>query len=117
MPPPDYKARVEIFKIHTRDKPLAKDVDLEELAKRTEGYTGADIASLVNTAALIALREHVEKYKDPKEAIKHKGELKITMKHFEKAFEKVKPPDTKEMEKYKRIAEEFARRQSIPYVS
>ena len=117
VPPPDYKARVEIFKIHTRDKPLAKDVDLEELAKRTEGYTGADIASLVNTAALIALREHVEKYKDPKEAIKHKGELKITMKHFEKAFEKVKPPDTKEMEKYKRIAEEFARRQSIPYVS
>ncbi len=116
VPPPDYKAREEILKIHTRDKPLAEDVDIKELAKRTEGYTGADIASLVNTAALIALREHVEKYKDPKEAIKHKDELKITMKHFEKAFEKVKPLGTKEMEKYRRVAEEFAKKQAMPYV-
>ncbi len=116
VPPPDYKARVEILRIHTKGKPLSDDVDIEELAKRTEGYTGADIASLVNTAALIALREHVEKYKDPKEAIKHKDELKISMKHFEKAFEKVKPLGTKEMERYRRIAEEFSKKQSMPYV-
>ncbi|MGC9097128.1 MAG: ATP-binding protein, partial [Infirmifilum sp.] len=43
VPPPDEKARLEIFKVHTKRMPLAEDVDLAELAKRTEGYTGADI--------------------------------------------------------------------------
>ncbi|WP_297512250.1 CDC48 family AAA ATPase, partial [Thermococcus sp.] len=42
VPAPDEKARLEIFKVHTRKVPLAEDVNLEELAKRTEGYTGAD---------------------------------------------------------------------------
>ncbi len=112
VPPPDYKARVEILKIHTRGKPLADDVNLEELAKRTEGYTGADLENLVNTAALIALKEHISKYKDPKEAIAHKGELKIQLKHFEEALKKVRPMGTEEMERYRRVAEEFARRVS-----
>ncbi|HHO57232.1 MAG TPA: AAA family ATPase, partial [Thermoplasmatales archaeon] len=46
IPPPDKKAREEIFKIHTRKKPLAKDVSIKELAEKTEGYTGADIAAV-----------------------------------------------------------------------
>jgi len=45
IPPPDEKARLEILKVHTRKVPLAKDVNLEELAKRTEGYSGADSRS------------------------------------------------------------------------
>ncbi|MCD6348294.1 MAG: CDC48 family AAA ATPase [Candidatus Korarchaeota archaeon] len=110
VPPPDYKARVEILKIHSRDKPLAEDVNLEELAKRTEGYTGADLENLVNTAALISLKEHISKYKDPEEAIAHRNELKITWRHFEEALEKVRPMGTEEMERYRRVAEEFARR-------
>ena len=112
VPPPDYKARVEILKIHTRGKPLADDVSLEELAKRTEGYTGADLENLVNTAALVALKEHISKYRDPKEAISHKDELKIEWKHFEEALKKVRPMGTEEMERYRRVAEEFARRAS-----
>ncbi len=56
VPAPDEKARLEIFKVHTRRVPLAGDVDLRELAKKTEGYTGADIAALVREAALIAMR-------------------------------------------------------------
>ncbi len=47
VPAPDEKARLEIFKVHTRRVPLAGDVDLRELAKKTEGYTGADIAAVV----------------------------------------------------------------------
>ena len=54
--PPDHKGRVEILKVHTRKVPLAKDVDLEQVAASTTGMTGADLANLVNEAALLAAR-------------------------------------------------------------
>jgi cell division protease FtsH len=54
--PPDHKGRVEILKVHTRKVPLAKDVDLEQVAASTPGMTGADLANLVNEAALLAAR-------------------------------------------------------------
>ena len=54
--PPDHKGRVEIMKVHTRKVPLGKDVDLEQLAAATPGMTGADLANLVNEAALLAAR-------------------------------------------------------------
>jgi cell division protease FtsH len=56
--PPDRKGRVEIFKIHTRSVPLAPDVDLNRIAASTPGATGADLALLVNEAALFAARRH-----------------------------------------------------------
>jgi cell division protease FtsH len=54
--PPDHKGRMEVLKVHTRNIPLAKDVDLERLAAATPGMTGADLANLVNEAALLAAR-------------------------------------------------------------
>ncbi|WP_460025325.1 CDC48 family AAA ATPase [Infirmifilum sp. SLHALR2] len=97
VPPPDEKARLEIFKVHTRRMPLAEDVDLAELAKRTEGYTGADIAAVCREAAITALREAGKP-------------TKVTMNHFLRALETVKPSVTREdLERYKRIAEEFRR--------
>src|SRR5438132_3783069 len=57
VPPPDLEARQQIFKIHTRRTPLAEDVNLDDLARKTDGYTGADIASLANTGVMLALRE------------------------------------------------------------
>jgi cell division protease FtsH len=54
--PPDQKGRVEILKVHTRRVPLAADVDLQQLAGSTPGMTGADLANLVNEAALLAAR-------------------------------------------------------------
>src|SRR5688572_9389691 len=54
--PPDHRGRVEILKVHTRTVPLASDVDLEQLASSTPGMTGADLANLVNEAALLAAR-------------------------------------------------------------
>lgn len=54
---PDLKARVEILKIHSRGKPLAKEVDLEALAKRTPGFTPADLENVMNEAALLAARK------------------------------------------------------------
>jgi len=95
VPPPDKQARLEIFKVHTRNMPLAEDVNLEELAELTEGYTGADIAALCREAALTALRE--------------KGKpTKVTMRHFMKALEKVQPSISREdVSRYEKIREEF----------
>jgi len=58
--PPDHKGRVEILKVHTRKVPLAPDVDVEQLAGSTTGMTGADLANLVNEAALLAARRAEE---------------------------------------------------------
>jgi cell division protease FtsH len=53
---PDLNGRVGILKVHTRGKPLAKEIDIEVLARRTPGFTGADLANVVNEAALLAAR-------------------------------------------------------------
>ncbi|MBT9130744.1 MAG: ATP-dependent zinc metalloprotease FtsH [candidate division WS2 bacterium] len=53
---PDVKGRLEILKVHSKGKPLAEDVDLDMVAKRTPGFTGADLDSLLNEAALLAAR-------------------------------------------------------------
>ena len=53
---PDRKGRAKILEVHTRGKPLAKDIDLDALAGQTPGFTGADLANLVNEAALLAAR-------------------------------------------------------------
>jgi cell division protease FtsH len=54
--PPDHKGRVDILKVHSRNVPLASDVDFERVAAATPGMTGADLANLVNEAALLAAR-------------------------------------------------------------
>ncbi len=58
---PDVAGRKEILKVHTRNKPLDDDVDLDVLARRTPGFTGADLANLVNEAALLAARFNKKK--------------------------------------------------------
>ncbi|RSN74119.1 CDC48 family AAA ATPase [Candidatus Methanodesulfokora washburnensis] len=109
VPPPDEEARLEIFKIHTKNRPLAQDVDLRKLAKMTENFTGADIEALVNAASMMALKEFVEKYKDPNEAKAHVKELKIEMRHFLDAMQKVKPLPKEVLDHYKELAEMFAK--------
>ena len=71
LPLPDKAARLAILKIHTRGKPLAKEVTLRATAETTEGYSGADLAALCNKAALLAIREYLESRKD--EAKGYKG--------------------------------------------
>ena len=56
VPPPDLQGRTAIIKVHTRGKPLAKDVDIEVLARRTAGFTGADLANVINEAAILTAR-------------------------------------------------------------
>ena len=76
--PPDKKSRLAIFKIHTRNMPLAEDVDLNELAEITEGYVGADIEAICREAVMLALRENP-------------NAEKIEMRHFYEAIKKIKP--------------------------
>lgn len=109
VPPPDKEARTQIFKIHTSKKPLADDVNIDTLAAQTEGYTGADIAGLASAAVMLALRQHIEKYKDPIKAEEAKGELNINMKNFEDAMKKIRPLSKHEIETYKNIAEQFGK--------
>jgi len=87
VPPPDKKARLEILKIHTKDMPLSGDVDLEELAAKTEGYSGADLEAVVREAALYALREDI-------------NAAKVCKRHFEMALRKIKPSITDDMIKF-----------------
>ena len=107
--PPDKESRIQIFKIHTSKKPLADDVKIETLAAHTEGYTGADIAALASAAVMLALRGHIEKFKDPKKAESAKKELKINMKNFEEAMKKIRPLSKHEIETYRSIAERFGK--------
>ncbi len=56
---PDYAGRLEILNVHSRGKTLAKDVDLEKIARRTPGFTGADLSNLLNEAAILAARRNL----------------------------------------------------------
>ncbi len=105
VPSPDKRARHEIFGIHLANKPIDSDVDLNILAKDTEDFTGADIASVCNEATMLAIREYVNSGKPTAEGAI--TELKLGYHHFRDAMTKVKPYSKKEMEKYKKISENF----------
>ncbi len=56
---PDYSGRLQILEVHSKEKTLAKDVDLDQVARRTPGFTGADLANLLNEAAILAARKEL----------------------------------------------------------
>lgn len=84
---PDETARLSIFEVHTKDMPLAEDVDLEVLAKRTHGFVGADIEAVCREAVMLTLRENI------------KSEL-VDMKQFKEAIKKVKPKNEADLSHY-----------------
>ncbi len=84
IPVPDKKARLDIFKIHTKKMPLTKDIKLEELAKKTEGYTGSDIEAVCREAAILALRKDLKA-------------KQVNKKNFDEALKKVFPSVTKDI--------------------
>lgn len=91
VPPPDAKSREEIFRIHAKGMPLAKDVKIEKLVEKTENYVGSDIEGICREAATLALRENI----DAKD---------VKLKHFEEAMKKVKSSILNEdIQKYRDI--------------
>jgi transitional endoplasmic reticulum ATPase len=87
VPEPDEKTRLQIFKIHTRNMPLAKDVNLEQLAAVTKNYSGADIEALCREAAMHALRRDV-------------NAKEVALTDFQEAMKKIGPSITPDMEKW-----------------
>jgi len=95
VPEPTKEGILEIFKIHSKNVPLAKEVKIEELANKLEGYVGADVENVVREAVMLALRENIET-------------KQVKNKHFEEAIKKVKPSVTKaDMDKYQKIEEQY----------
>jgi transitional endoplasmic reticulum ATPase len=92
IPMPDEVTRLAIFKVHTKRMPLAKDVDIEELAKETDGYTGAEIQNIVREAGMCAIRE---------------SRTSVTKKDFGVALEEVRAAIPKELvERIRRFRDE-----------
>ncbi|WP_435076083.1 CDC48 family AAA ATPase [Halococcus sp. AFM35] len=107
VPVPDEDARKAIFAVHTRDKPLADGVDLADLARRTEGYVGADIEAVTREAAMAATREFIS-MTDPEDMDGSVGNVRIDDDHFEQALGEVTPSVTAETrERYDEIEERF----------
>ncbi|MFB6074933.1 MAG: AAA family ATPase [Haloarculaceae archaeon] len=86
---PDHDARREILVVHTADKPLSEDVDLDALASETEGASGADLAALVRAASMHAIRSVAERI-DPADAAAHADEVLIDRDAFEVALERTR---------------------------
>jgi len=87
VPEPDERGRLQIFKIYTKNMPLAKDVNLEALATVTKYYSGADIEAVCREAAMQALRRDI-------------NAKEVTMRDFEEALKRVGPSITPDMEKW-----------------
>ena len=103
VPPPDVEGRYQILQIHTKNMPLADDVDLRKIAELTEGYTGADLEAVCREAALTAARENI-------------NIDKVYMRHFMAALERVKPSIAPEQKReYEKILSEF--KKSLAYIS
>jgi len=93
--PPDRTGRKEIFQIHTKNMPLADDVDFDHLADLTEGYVGSDIELVCREAAMESLREDFD-------------DGKVRLAHFLEALKRVRPTiDDSLMEYYARVVERF----------
>jgi transitional endoplasmic reticulum ATPase len=82
VPTPDKESRLQILKIHTKGVPLDKDVNLDYLSEKTEGYSGADLEALVREAAMLVLRDSIKDNKELK---------KVAKKHFEQVLKTIRP--------------------------
>jgi transitional endoplasmic reticulum ATPase len=107
--PPDLDSRIQILNIHSKNIPLANDVNIEKIAERTESFTGADIASFVSSSLMLAMEEHISRYQDPEEAEAHAEEMKVHLHQIEEAMMKIRPLSKQELDWYKTVAEQFGK--------
>ena len=90
VPKPDVKTRQKILEIHTKGKPLSRNVDLITIAEVTEGFSGADVSAVANTAVSLVMHEYLAKSSTPEEAAKHASEALVSMQHFQEAVKKIR---------------------------
>ncbi|MCL4307010.1 MAG: CDC48 family AAA ATPase [Candidatus Thermoplasmatota archaeon] len=87
IPPPDAESRLKILQVHTKEMPLAKDVNLKEIAQKTDGYVGADLENLCREAGMVAYRENPDA-------------TEVAQKHFMSALKIIKPSVDAEVIKF-----------------
>ncbi len=87
LPIPDEETRLKIFEIHTKNKPLDKDVDLKRLSKETDGMVGSDIEFICRKASILAIKEFLSQSTEDRA---QKTEFKISKRHFEEAVKLIK---------------------------
>jgi transitional endoplasmic reticulum ATPase len=90
VPNPDMKTREKILEIHTKGKPISRDIDIKKIADKTEGFSGADVSAIVNTAISLVLHEYLQRYPSPEDAVKNTSKAIVSMQHFEDAVKKIK---------------------------
>ena len=90
VPNPDIKTREKILELNVQGKPIGNDLNLKRISELTDGFSGADVAAVVNTAISLVLHEYIGKYPNPEEASKHTMEAHVNMRHFEDAVRKVR---------------------------
>jgi transitional endoplasmic reticulum ATPase len=105
VPAPDHATRLQILKIHTRNMPLSREVDLDQIATQAAGYSGADLEAVAREAGLISLRRDIDT-------------KNVTLEDFRDALDRIKPSVTADMENWyqgftKRFKKERAPVQSI----
>ncbi|WP_435095483.1 CDC48 family AAA ATPase [Halarchaeum sp. P4] len=112
VPVPDEEARRAILSVHTEHKPLADDVDLDAVARRTEGFVGADLEALVREATMAATREFINTV-NPEDAADSVSNVRVTMAHFEQALDEVHASvDEDVREQYDEIEQRFEKAES-----
>jgi transitional endoplasmic reticulum ATPase len=115
VPVPNEEARRAIFAVHTALKPLADNVDLDELAAGTEGYVGADIEAVCGEAAMNASRELITSV-EREDIGSSLGNVRITREHFEQALDEVNPSVTDETrQRYEEIERRFEQHEGRGY--
>ncbi len=101
VPLPDKEGRKKILEINVKDIPIDREqmvngvknpdyVDLDKISESSDGMSGADVASIANTAVSLVIHEFLAKYPDQKEAEKQAADARVTMRHFEEAVRKVR---------------------------
>ena len=90
VPNPDKNTRFKILEVHTKGKPIGRDIDFMKMADLTNGFSGAEVSAVVNTAISLVLHEYLQKYPTPEEAAKHTSEAVVSSQYFEDAVKKIK---------------------------
>jgi transitional endoplasmic reticulum ATPase len=90
IPNPDKVTRERILQIHFKGKPINNDIDLNKIVEMTEGFSGADVSSVVNTAVSLILHDYIQRYPSVEEASKHTSEALVSIRQLEDAVKKVR---------------------------
>ncbi|MBY9006654.1 MAG: AAA family ATPase, partial [Candidatus Lokiarchaeota archaeon] len=104
--PPDEKAREIIFNIHLKNKPLAKDLSIQDMVKRLDGYTGADISAICEEATLLTIRKAIADISIDTHDKDSVSKVRIGSEEFNKAIDKAIKSADRAQKAYKDASKE-----------